>query len=78
MNTRPPPYNPYMYSYPPPQLNNSIPTAPPMEDFQDVPIRYPPPIMRIHHLEQYRQNEQKQHDNECCCFGILTILCCCL
>lgn len=42
MNTRPPPYNPYMYNVSP-QPNN-IATAPPMDEFQHVPVRYPPPI----------------------------------
>ena len=43
MNTRPPPYNPYMYNSQlgPPQSNNNIPTAPPMDE---LPISYPPPI----------------------------------
>ncbi len=46
MDTRPPPYNPYMYSTPLgyPQANNNIPTAPPMDD--EVSIRYPPPIQQ--------------------------------
>lgn len=42
MNTRPPPYNPYMHSITP-QPNN-IPTAPPMDDFQQIHVSYLPPI----------------------------------
>lgn len=89
MNTRPPPYNPYMYSQSSqlPQPTTYFATAPPMDDFQDISVRYPPPIqtqnihlpsapppiIHIHHIEQ----KQKQEDNECCCFGMLAIICCC-
>jgi len=63
-----------MYSNPlgPPQANNNIPTAPPMDD--DVHIRYPPPIQQqyvypfpsqypptpfnyLQNAEQYRRDE---------------------
>jgi hypothetical protein len=93
MDTRPPPYNPYMYSTPLglPQPNNLIATAPPMDD--DAPIRYPPPIQQhyvypyppapfnyLQNVEQYRRDEierRRQQDNDCCCFAILATLCCC-
>jgi hypothetical protein len=35
MNNRPPPYNPYMYN---------VATAPPMDNFQQVPITYQQPL----------------------------------
>jgi hypothetical protein len=81
-----------MYNAPlgPPQANNNIPTAPPMDD--EVPISYPRPIQQyiypyppapfnyIQNTEQYRRDEierRRQQDKDCCCFAILATLCCC-
>ena len=73
MDTRPPAYNPYMYSTPlgSSQANSNIPTAPPMPTisypppiqqhyvypYPPTPIYTPAPFNYIQNAEQYRRDE---------------------